>query len=310
MFDKLKDKVDDATDRISDTGITRKATSAATGKRIIDTEKLEDEFDKLERDLVSADVTREVAEDIVEETKQDVDGEKISIRDSVSDSIQSSLRDALTNVLSEYSIDFDKKIQDSTSPTTVLFAGINGVGKTTTIAKMASRYESMDKDVVIANGDTFRHGATEQIRQHSDNIGCKLITHEKGGDPTAVVYDAVEFAEANEFDVVLADTAGRLNTDKDLLQQLEKMDEITNPDYSVFVDQATTGQDVIERITKFDEVMDMDACVITKVDATEAGGSTVSIPKAAGIPIAYVCDGQGYDDIKHLNPREVAGQII
>ena len=135
----------------------------------------------------------------------------------------------------------------------IVFTGVNGVGKTTTIAKLARYFEERGFSSVLANGDTFRAGANEQIQEHADALGKKCISHEQGGDPAAVIYDAVEYAEAHDIDVVLGDTAGRLHTSEGLMDQLAKIDRVVDPEMTLFVDEAVAGQDAVNRAREFND---------------------------------------------------------
>lgn len=316
MFDNISNTFDEFNDNIDDTGLLKKTASAATGRRVIDVENMEEAFQNLELSLVSSDVDREVAEHIVSETKLKVDGTKVGITKSPSDYVKKSLRDVVEDVFAMNQLKFDNIIEESDKPISVLVTGINGVGKTTTIAKMAKRYQDMGYSVVIANGDTFRAGAKEQIQSHADNINVPLIAHDDGGDPAAVLYDAVEYAEANNIDIILADTAGRLNNNEGLMSQLEKINRVVDPDYTLFVEEATSGQDAVQRSNDFntelgsDDKNGIDGVILTKVDATDTGGTVLSIPLAVGLPVVYIGTGEEYEDLDFLYPEEFSKRIV
>lgn len=309
MFDRIKDSLKSFDESLDDKGVVRKTTSAAAGKKVIESDKLDDAFEELELALISADVDQDVAEYIVEETKKKIDGKKVSMVSSTKNFIQDQLKKSVVEVLSDARSDFDEEIKNVDKPCTILFTGVNGVGKTTTIAKLAKRYKGMGYSVVVASGDTYRAGADEQLSNHCESVGVPVISHTQGGDPTAVVYDAVEHAEANDIDIVLADTAGRLHTSDDLMQQLEKMDRVVDPEYTVFVDSATAGQDALMRAEQFNEDLNLDGAILTKVDAVGSGGAVLSIPYSVGIPILYIGTGQTYDDIRQLDPERLAEEI-
>jgi fused signal recognition particle receptor len=316
MFENISESFDKFNDSIDDTGLIRKTASAATGRRVIDVENMEDAFHQLELSLIRADVESDVAEHIVSETKKKVDGTKVGLTKSPSDYVQNSLREVVEDVFAMNQLLFDDVVKESDKPIVILFTGINGVGKTTTIAKMARRFENMGYSSVIANGDTFRAGAHKQIEEHSENLDMPLIAHEQGSDPAAVLYDAVEHAEANDIDVVLADTAGRLNTDDSLMNQLEKIDRVVDPDYTILVEDSTAGQDAVTRANDFNEELGeesidgLDGVILTKVDATDTGGTVLSIPFAVGLPVLYIGTGESYDDLEHLYPNEFADRVI
>lgn len=315
MFENISSTFDEFNDSIDDTGLLRKTASAATGRRVIDSDNLEEAFRNLEMSLIKADVERDVAEHIVSETKMKVDGTKVGITKSPSDYVRSSLREVVSDIFAMNQLNFDEVVENSDKPITVLFTGINGVGKTTTIAKMAHRFQEKGYSTVVANGDTFRAGATDQIRQHTEALGTKLIAHEDGGDPAAVLYDAVEYAEANGIDIVLADTAGRLNNDDSLMAQLEKIDRVVSPDYTLLVEDATSGQDAVRRAKDFNEELGegengIDGVILTKVDATDTGGTVLSIPFAVGLPVLYIGTGEEYDDLEYLYPKDFAERVV
>lgn len=316
MFDNISDTFDEFNDSIDDTGLLKKTASAATGRRVIDVENMEGAFNQLELSLVSSDVNREVAEHIVSETEKKVDGTKVGITKSPSDYVKKSLREVIEDVFAMNQLNFDNVISDSDKPLVLLFTGINGVGKTTTIAKMSERLDQMGYSSVMANGDTFRAGAREQIKQHADALDVPLIAHDKGSDPAAVLYDAVEHAEANDIDVVLADTAGRLNTDDSLMGQLEKIDRVVGPDYTLLVEDSTAGQDAVTRAKDFNEELGgedengLDGVILSKVDATDTGGPVLSIPFAVGLPILYIGTGEEYDHLEYLYPDDFAERVV
>ncbi len=310
MFERTKGAFSDFNNSIDDTGLFRKTASAATGKRIIDAEKLDSAFTELELSLIGADVERSVAEYIVSETQENVDGAKVGMTTSPGEYIQEELQSVVSDVLSSHQLDFDAIVDESSEPITVLFTGINGVGKTTTIAKMAYRFQVLGYSAVIANGDTFRAGAHEQLEEHASRVSTPFIAHEQGSDPAAVLYDAVEHAEANNIDLVLADTAGRLHTDSGLMKQLDKINRVVEPEYTVFVDEATAGQDAVRRASEFNDEIGLDGAILTKVDATDTGGTILSIPYATELPVLYLGTGEDYADLEYLYPDEYSAQIV
>lgn len=316
MFENISDTFDEFNESIDDTGIIKKTASIATGRRVIDSDNLESAFNELELSLVKSDVNRDVAEHIVSETSKKVDGTKVGITKSPSDYVRKSLREVVSDVFAMNQLNFDSIVEDSDKPIVVLFTGINGVGKTTTIAKVANRFENKGYSTVLANGDTFRAGAQKQIREHSNNIDVPLISHDRGGDPAAVLYDSVEYAEANGIDIVLADTAGRLNNDDSLMGQLEKIDRVVNPDYTIFVEESTAGQDAVRRAEDFNTELGedgedgLDGVILTKVDATDTGGTVLSIPFSVGLPVLYIGTGEDYEDLEYLYPDEFAERVI
>ncbi len=293
-----------------DVGITKKAKSLATGRVIIREEDLEDSLWTLETALLESDVEMEVAEELLEHIRSDLVGDSHRVTTSISEVVEEALRDALIEVTSVDGMEFDEYIATADRPVVIVFTGINGVGKTTSIAKVARYLEHQGYDSVLANGDTFRAGAAEQIGEHADRLDKKVIAHEQGGDPAAVIYDAVEYAEANDVDVVLGDTAGRLHTSDDLMDQLAKIDRVVNPDLTIFVDEAVAGQDAVRRAREFNDAAAIDGTILTKADADAQGGAAISIAHATGNPILFMGTGQGYEDLEPFDPEWLVDQLL
>ena len=277
---------------------------------IIEEEDLDAPLQELELALLANDVEVSVADEIVDSVRESLLGEKKHWRDSKGELIDDALHDALVEVLDVDGFDFDEYVREAEKPVTVVFTGVNGVGKTTTIAKIAKRLEDMGLSSVMANGDTYRAGANQQLTEHADALDKKVITHEQGGDPAAVVYDAVEYAEANDVDVVLGDTAGRLHTSDDLMNQLSKIDRVVDPDMTLFVDEAVAGQDATNRAQEFDDAAEFDGIVLTKADADSAGGAAISVARVTGKPVVFLGVGQGYDDLREFDPEEITEEIL
>ena len=291
-------------------GLGARAKALATGKVIIDEDDLEGPLWDLEMALLESDVEMSVAETILEEVKADLVGERKGAISSTSALVADALRDALVAVISVGQFDFEQRIAQADKPVVIVFTGVNGVGKTTSIVKLSEWLEDRGFSSVLANGDTYRAGANEQIREHAEVLDRKLITHEQGGDPAAVIYDGAEYAKANDVDVVLGDTAGRLHTSNDLMAQLEKIDRVVDPDMTLFVDEAVAGQDAVKRAKQFDEAAAIDGSILTKADADSQGGAAISIAHATGKPILFLGTGQEYDDIQRFDPEQLVEQLL
>ena len=224
--------------------------------------------------------------------------------------VETALRNALLSVMSKEMFDFDEFIANAPKPVNIVFTGVNGTGKTTTIAKVASRLKKNGYSVVVASGDTFRAGATEQIEKHAERIGVKLIKHQHGGDPAAVIYDAMQHATAQHRDVVLADTAGRLHTNINLMDQLGKICRVTPPDLVIFVDEAVAGNDAVERAREFNETVPISGSILTKVDMDSRGGAAISIAHVTGKPVLFLGTGQKYDDLRKFDAEWYVDQLF
>jgi fused signal recognition particle receptor len=291
-------------------GLAKKAALAATGKTIITEEELEEPLEQLELELLQGDVEMSVAKEITDRIREELVGETRKQVESGQQVVERAIAEALRDVISVGQFDFENRIAETDKPVVVVFTGVNGVGKTTTIAKMTRWLEERGYSSVMANGDTYRAGANEQIEEHADALDTKIITHEQGGDPAAVIYDAVEYAEANDVDVVLGDTAGRLHTSNDLMAQLEKIDRVVDPDLTLFVDEAVAGQDATNRAKEFNDAAEIDGVVLTKADADSQGGAAISIAHVTGKPILFLGTGQGYDHLELFDPDEIVDRLL
>ena len=290
--------------------VFQQAKAFATGKVVIEEEDLEEPLWALEMALLESDVEMNVAEAILETIREKMVGETRAQVQTTAQLVEEALHDALYEVISVGQFDFDERVAEADKPMVIVFTGVNGVGKTTTIAKLSEYLADRGYSSVLANGDTYRAGANEQLREHAEALDRKLIAHEQGGDPAAVVYDAVEYAEAHDVDVVLGDTAGRLHTSTDLMAQLEKIDRVVDPDMTLFVDEAVAGQDAVERAKKFDEAAEIDGAVLTKADADSQGGAAISIAYVTGKPILFLGTGQGYADLERFDPEALVDSLL
>jgi fused signal recognition particle receptor len=300
---------DPHTDDAENAGLASRARRFATGKTLITEDELEEPLEALEFALLQGDVEMGVASEITNRLREQLVGQERAQVKSGAVIIEEAIGEALREVISVGQFDFEQRVAEADKPVTLVFTGVNGVGKTTTIAKLAHRFEQQGYSVVMANGDTYRAGANEQLQEHADRLDTKLITHQQGGDPAAVLYDAVEYANANEVDIVLGDTAGRLHTAKDLMAQLEKIDRVVSPDMTVFVDEAVAGQDATHRAEQFNAAAEIDGVVLTKADADSQGGAAVSIAHVTGKPILFLGVGQDYDDLERFYPDVIISSL-
>jgi fused signal recognition particle receptor len=195
-------------------------------------------------------------------------------------------------------------------PLKIVFLGVNGVGKTTTIAKIAYLFKKSGMTPVIAAADTFRAGAQEQLKIHASRLGIPIVTGRYGADPASVAYDAVAHASSKGFCVVLIDTAGRMHTDRDLVDELRKIIRVVKPHYKVLVLDALTGNDAVEQARFFDEAVGVDMVILTKIDADAKGGGALSVAYSIRKPIAYVGVGQDYGDLKRFDAEWFIERIL
>jgi len=293
------------------TGFAHKAKALVFEREfILDEADVEDILWELEMSLLESDIAISVSEKIVTDVKKELVGSRKKIGSNTGRIVEDALKKSINDVMSANVFDFDEFIDSHEKPVNIVFVGINGTGKTTSIAKIAHRLKSMNKSVVIAAGDTFRAGAIDQIAVHAERIGVKLIKHQEGGDPAAVVYDAVQYAKAHGSDVVLSDTAGRMHTNVNLMAQLQKICRVSPPDLVLFVDEAVAGNDAVERAEQFNEAVPVDGSILTKTDADSKGGAAISIAYITGKPIVFLGLGQEYEDLKKFDPRWFVDQIF
>ena len=274
--------------------------SESSGKKIKE-DPLNEILDELEIILLEADVAYPVVEEIKEGVRENLVGKKYDRSYSLEEVVELAVKDAVRSVLKINEFDFDQWIEGKDRPTVIMFVGINGTGKTTAIAKIANRLQKGGKTVVMAACDTFRAGAIEQLTFHSEKLGCKIVKQEHDADPAAVAYDAIEHAKSKRKDVVLIDTAGRMQTNNNLIEEMKKIVRVSKPDLKVFVGDSLAGNDAIEQAKVFDAAIGVDAVILTKIDTDAKGGAALSIAHTIGKPIAFVCNGQEYDDIVKFN---------
>ena len=295
FFDKIKQGLRKTKDSIS-----KKIFEAFKAK------ELNDEFyEELETALIASDMGVTATEQIIEDLKQALFEKKITSPEKA----KRELKDILVQ-----SIDFE--IPEYTYPLVILVAGINGVGKTTAVGKLANYFKSIGKSVVIAAADTFRAAASEQLEVWAERAGVRIIKHSEGSDPAAVVFDAITSQKAKNTDVILVDTAGRLHNKKNLMEELKKINRVIErelPDCdrrNYIVLDATTGQNAIAQVEIFDEAIDIDGIILTKLDGTAKGGVVMAIAAEHEMPVVYVGVGEKIDDLLPFNPEEFVDAVL
>ncbi len=273
---------------------------------------VEEALDELELELLEADVALETVEALREKIKEKLVGKKVRIGTNKGKLIEEALREAILEILTpEKKIDLLEMIRSKEEkPFVIVFVGFNGSGKTTTIAKLANWLKKNGLSVVIAASDTFRAGAIEQLEEHAKRVGVKVIKHDYGADPAAVAYDAIQHAKARGVDVVLVDTAGRNELNRNLMDEMKKIVRVTKPDLVIFVGDSLAGNAVVEQAKQFNEAVRIDGVILTKLDADARGGAALSISHAIGAPILFVGVGQGYDDLKPFDEKWFVDRIF
>jgi len=274
-------------------------------------EKIEELLADLEVILMESDVALPVVDAIKEAVKADLKDKKIKFGANSGEVVEESLRLALKRVLkTEKRINLDEYVETHEKPISIMFVGVNGTGKTTTIAKVAYRYLQKGKSVVIAAADTFRAGAIEQLEVHAERLGVKLIKHQAGSDPAAVAYDAIEHAKARKRDLVLIDTAGRMQTNTNLMDEMKKIKRVVNPDLILFIGDSLAGNDATEQAREFEKAVRIDGAILSKIDADAKGGAAISVAKAVGKPILFVGTGQEYKDLEPFSSKWLVERLF
>jgi len=266
-------------------------------------------LEELEMTLLESDVALPVTDAIIADVRKSLVGKHRKIGESVDSLVVGALKSALLNVLGK-GFDLTAYIKSHERPVKILFTGVNGTGKTTTVAKIGAYLKKEGFSVVIGAGDTFRAGAIEQIGVHAERLGIKVIEHQTGADPSAVLFDTVQYAIAHKTDVVLADTAGRFHTKSNLMSQLDKIRRVMKPDLIVYVDEAVAGNDAVVRAAEFDRTVGADAIVLTKADMDSRGGAAISIAHTIGKPLLFLGTGQAYEDIMPFDPDAVVEELL
>ena len=307
MFDKLKKAFSRAAKSVAQKELTEKV--------------LDDVLLDLQIALLESDVAQEVVDELSEKLKKELLGLKLEKEQEATEIVQSKLRTAVAEIFAR-TIRFDliekikMKKEAKGGPFVVVFLGINGTGKTTTVAKIANLLRKAGFSVVVAAGDTHRAGAIEQLEQHTNRLFLKIVKQRYGADPSSVGRDAYDHAKKNHIDIVLMDTAGRMQTSKNLMDEMGKIVRVVKPDVKLFIGDALAGNDTINQAREFFHYTNFDGAILTKVDADAKGGSAISIAHITSRPIVYIGIGQAYDDIIPFDSNkfiaslfESAGQV-
>jgi len=276
-------------------------------------EVLDGILDELETDLLSVDMGHAATEDLVNALKSRIIGSRVNTRTALPTLLEKALRDSLRRLLEAGYWDFDKTVRallSENSPVIIMVVGVNGTGKTTTSAKMAYRLNEEGYSVVMAAADTFRAGAIDQLAAHAERIGVRCITSQRGGDSAAVARDAVDSAKAKGDDIVIIDTAGRMQNKTNLMEELRKVHRVTNPHLVLFVADALAGNDAVEQARVFQSMLRFDGAVLCKMDTDANGGAAMSIAHATGRPIVLAGVGQGYEDLIPFDPEWLLDSIL
>ncbi|MEM2105065.1 MAG: signal recognition particle-docking protein FtsY [Candidatus Bathyarchaeia archaeon] len=300
MFEKLKSGLK---------GLVNKVTTTE-----LKAENLRPILSEFKISLVENDVAFPVAERICDEMEKRLDGVQVKRLEDRRKIVEKNLREILLEVmLTNNKIDFFKAIEEKRKkgePFVIIFVGINGTGKTTTIAKVANLLTKKGYSVVLACSDTYRAGSIEQLEEHAKRLGIRMVKHKYGADPAAVAYDTISHAKAHGINVVLIDTAGRIQTNRNLMNELAKIKRVVNPDLTILTVDSLTGNDAVMQAEEFHKSVGIDATILTKVDADIKGGSAISVTHVTKKPILFIGTGQTYDDLEDFNPEKFVQLIL
>jgi len=295
----------------------RKGLSSAVNKIVVTelkADKLRPILDEFRFILIENDVAVPVAYYITDELEKRLDGVQMKRLGDRKDLVKETLHEVLVEILTtKESLNLLENIEQkrkTKEPYTILFVGINGTGKTTTIAKVAKFLMKKGYSVVLSGSDTYRAGSIEQLEEHSKRLGVRMIKHNYGADPAAVAYDAISHAQSRGINVVLIDTAGRIQTDRNLMSELAKIKRVVNPDLTILVIDALIGNDAVLQAEEFHNSVTVDANILTKVDADVKGGASLSVAHVTGKPIIFIGVGQEYEDLEAFEPEKFTQMIL
>ncbi|MEM3519262.1 MAG: signal recognition particle-docking protein FtsY [Candidatus Hadarchaeales archaeon] len=282
--------------------------------RKLSPEDIEDIIWELQVTLLESDVAVNVADHIISSVKKELALRRIGPREDPKEVASDVLRKAIKDVLTIGGrldiFEVIEKKKEAGEPAVIVFLGINGHGKTTTIAKMAKLLKDRGYRVVLAAADTFRAAAIEQLEIHARRVGVELVKQKRGADAAAVAYDAIAHAKAKGGHVVLVDTAGRMQTNENLMDEMKKIVRVAKPDLVIFVGDALTGNDAVEQAKAFNDAVGINGSILCKMDADARGGAALSIAHVTGRPIIYIGTGQGYDDLEEFDPEKIANLLL
>jgi len=300
LFDKLRAQFSNFYDRVTKTELQGK-----------DLDRVLDEF---QLSLVENDVAVSVADYVATELKEKLKDVQFARFSDPRGRVKAILSDVLLSVLDRAGrLDIFELVEEKKKagvPAIIVFVGINGTGKTTSIAKLAHILQIKGRTCILAASDTYRSGSIEQLEEHARRIGVRLIKHQYGADPAAVAFDAVNYARAHGINAVLIDTAGRMQTNQNLLEEMRKIVRVTKPDLTILVVDALTGNDAVEQGKVFSQAVKIDGIILAKLDADVKGGNAISLSYIMGRPVTLVGTGQGYDDLEPFQPQTIVRNLV
>lgn len=285
--------------------------AAFTGSVELKEHDLKELLEELELSLLESDVEQETAGEICKKIGERLAGRKVSRKENVEGFVKKEISDILLEMMKAGKIDLVKAASEKEEkPFKVLFLGPNGAGKTTSIAKLTWLLQEKGLKVIWAASDTFRAASIEQLEKHAKKLGVRVIKHQYGSDPAAVAFDAVKAAESRKIDVVLVDSAGRQETNRNLMGELQKIARVMKPDLKIFVGESYTGQSLLQQAQEYDRMVGIDGFILTKIDCDSKGGTTISLLYKIGKPVLFVGTGQEYRDLMAFEPGFVLERVL
>jgi len=286
----------------------------AVAEKKLSEKDLDDSLYNFQLALMESDVAQNVVESVTGDLKKQLLGMSVERSKDVEEVVKEKLRGEVLSVFSQVGdVDVLARVKESKAkgePFKILFLGINGTGKTTTVAKFANYMKKNGFSVVIAAGDTHRAGAIEQVTEHANRISAKVVAQRYGADPAAVARDGVLYAKAHHIDVVLIDSAGRMQTNQNLMEEMSKIVRVVTPDLKIFIGDSLAGNDAVSQAELFSKYTGFDGAILTKVDADSKGGAALSIAFTTKRPILFLGVGQSYDDLRRFDPKSFADSLV
>lgn len=298
MFDSLRNSLEKGAEKIV----------KSVSEKEIKEKDLEEELQAFKISLLKSDVALEVSEKIIELIKKELIGKKLKRRE-VKEKIFQVIKNTLESIFETEEINLIEEIKQN-KPYTMLFLGFNGSGKTSTISKLCYLLKNKGLNCVLSAADTYRAASIEQLQEHANRLDVKLIKHDYGADPAAVVYDSIEYAKSNNKDVVLVDTAGRSHKNVNLMDELKKICRVNEIDLKILVIDSLTGNDAVEQGRDFEEKIGVDGMVLTKMDVNKKGGASISVSHELNKPILYIGKGQNYEDLEKFKTEKILKRIL
>ena len=300
MFEKLRTRVSNLVNKVATTELKA--------------DQLHPILEDFKLSLIENDVAMSVADHICEEMEKRLNGIQVKRLEDRKKIVERKLQEILLEIMATKEkinlLESVGKKRKTNEPYVVVFVGINGTGKTTSIAKVAKLLMKKGYSVVLACSDTYRAGSIEQLEEHAKRLGVRMIKHKYGADPAAVAYDAISHAKAHGINAVLIDTAGRIQTNRNLMNELAKIKRIITPDFTVLTVDALTGNDAVMQAEEFHKSVGIDGTILTKVDADVKGGSALSVTYVTGKPILFIGIGQEYEDLQEFSPEQFTQMIL